>query len=100
MALGGRRSIKTPNNQPRVGGSVRGDVIAELGEGGGHGGRPRPIVWGGEWNDEKITNIKCIVAFVGRWSIIFHTTTNQKWAGAVEERVEKRDERGGVAEGC
>ncbi len=63
--------------------------------GGGRGGRPRPIVWGGEWNDEKINNIKCIVAFGGHWSIILHTTTNQKWAGAVEERVEKRDECGG-----
>ncbi len=29
-----------------------------------------------------------------------HTTTNQKRAGAGEERVEKRDECGGVAEGC
>jgi hypothetical protein len=89
----------TPNNQPRVGGSGRGDVIAEVG-GGGRGGRPRPIVWGGKWNNKKINNIKCIVAFGGRWSIILHTTTNQKWAGAVEERVEKRDKCGGVAEGC
>jgi hypothetical protein len=49
LALGGRRSIKTPNNQPRVGGSGRGDVIAEVGGGGGaRGGRPRPIVWGGK----------------------------------------------------
>ena len=28
-ALGGRRSIKTPNNQPKVGGSVRGDDRGE-----------------------------------------------------------------------
>jgi hypothetical protein len=28
-ALGGRRSIKTPNNQPKVGGSVRGDDRVE-----------------------------------------------------------------------
>ncbi len=27
--VGGRRSIKTPNNQPKVGGSVRGDVRGE-----------------------------------------------------------------------
>ncbi len=99
MALDGRRLIKTPNNQLRVSGSGRGDVIAEAG-GGGRGGRPRPIVWGGEWNDKKINNIKCIVAFGGRWSIILHTTTNQKWAGTMEERVEKRDECGGVAEVC
>ncbi len=32
--------IKTPNNQPRVGGSGRGDVIAEMGGGGGAGGDP------------------------------------------------------------
>ncbi len=31
--------------------------------------------------------------------IILHTTTNQKWLGVVEERVEKRDKHGGVAEG-
>ncbi len=58
MALGGHQSIKTPNNQPKVGGSGRGDVIAEAG-GGGHVGRPRPIVWGGKWNKKK----KYIVAF-------------------------------------
>ncbi len=40
MALGGRRSIKTPNNQPRVGGSGRGDVKAEVGGGGGTEGDP------------------------------------------------------------
>ncbi len=68
--------IKTPNNQPRVGGSGRVDVIAEVVGGGGRGGRPRPIVWGGEWNDKKINNMKCIVAFGGRWLIILHTTTN------------------------
>ncbi len=28
-AIGGRRSIKTPNNQPKVGGSVRGDDRVE-----------------------------------------------------------------------
>ena len=28
-ALGGRRSIKTPNNQPKVGSSVRGDDRGE-----------------------------------------------------------------------
>ena len=63
---------------------------------GGH----RPIVWGGKLDVRNINNIKYIVAFGGCWLIILHTTTNQKWAGAVEERVEKRDEHGGVAEGC
>ena len=41
LALGGRRSIKTPNNQPKVGGSVRGDDRREAcwteGEGEGVG---------------------------------------------------------------
>ncbi len=32
--------IKTPNNQPRVGESDRGDVIAEVGGGGGAEGDP------------------------------------------------------------
>ena len=31
MALGGRRSFDLSNNQPKVGGSVRGDHIAEVG---------------------------------------------------------------------
>jgi hypothetical protein len=34
LALGGRQSIKTPNNQTRVGGSGRGYLIAEAGGGG------------------------------------------------------------------
>jgi hypothetical protein len=38
----------TINPDARVGGSGRGDVIALVGGGGGRGGRPRPIVWGGE----------------------------------------------------
>jgi len=39
MALGGRQSIKTPNNQPKVGGSVRGDDRGEArwAESGGEG---------------------------------------------------------------
>jgi hypothetical protein len=60
----------------------------------------RPIVCGGKLDNKNINNIKYIVAFGGPWLIILHTTTNQKWAGAGEERVEKRDECGGVAEGC
>ncbi len=37
-----------------------------------------------------------------RWALIdvFDSTINQKWVGAEEKRVEKRDEHGGVAEGC
>jgi hypothetical protein len=59
-----------------------------------------PTGWCGESDDKNNNNIKYIVAFGGRWLIILHTTTNQKWAGAGEERVEKRDKCGGVAEGC
>ncbi len=68
--------------------------------GGEHVKGHRPIVWGGELDNNKNKNIKYIVAFGGCWSIILHTTTNQKWAGAEEERVEKREKHGGVAEGC
>jgi hypothetical protein len=59
-----------------------------------------PIDWGGKLDDKKINNMKYIVAFSGCWLIILHTTTNQKQAGTGEERVEKRDKHGGVAEGC
>jgi hypothetical protein len=76
-----------------------GDGRAEACWGGGRMRGHRPIV-GGESDDKKINNIKYIVAFGGRWSIILHTTTNQKWTGAGEERVEKRDEHGVVAEEC
>jgi hypothetical protein len=31
LALGGRQSFELSNNQPKVGGSVRGDDIAEAG---------------------------------------------------------------------
>jgi hypothetical protein len=31
---------------------------------------------------------------------VFDSTTNQKWAGAEEKRVEKRYKHGGMAEGC
>ena len=31
MTLGGHRSFELSNNQPKVGGSVRGDDIAEVG---------------------------------------------------------------------
>jgi hypothetical protein len=46
LALGGHQSIKTPNNQPRVSGSGRGDDIAEVGGGGEPGRGHCPIVWG------------------------------------------------------
>jgi hypothetical protein len=37
-----------------------------------------------------------------RWPPInvFDSSTNQKWTGMEEKRVEKKDKRGGVAEGC
>ncbi len=40
------------NNQPRVGGSGRWDVMTERVGGGARGGH-RPIVWGSELSDEK-----------------------------------------------
>ena len=54
LALGGRRSIKTLNNQQVVSGIGRRDVREESGGDGGHGGGHRAIVWGGNWKDEKI----------------------------------------------
>ncbi len=65
MAYGGRRSIKTPNNQPRVGRSSRGFVIDEAGGGGERGRGHRSITWGRKWNNKKIYNNKYIVAFGG-----------------------------------
>jgi hypothetical protein len=66
---------------------------------GVHEGTPSNCL-GWQIGRQKNNNIKYIVAFGGHWLIILHTTNNQKWAGAGEERVEKRDEHGGVAEGC
>ena len=66
------------------------------GWGGSTGGVRRPIVWGGEWNDEKIKNEKYVVAFGGLQAMIFNTTTNQKQASATEGTMEgRRDEREG-----
>ena len=56
-------------------------------------GKRRPIVWGGEWNDTKIKNIKYIVALIGPQSANQYTTTNQKQAAATEGTMEvRRDE--------
>ena len=63
--------------------------------GGERGGVRRPIVWGGEWNDEKNNNQKYIVAFCGLQAMFFNTTTNQKRAAAMEGSMEgRRDEQG------
>ncbi len=70
--------IKITNNQPRVGGSDKGDVIAERVGGGDRVGGHHPIVWGGEQSDNKINKIKYTMASDGRRSKTFHTTTNQK----------------------
>jgi hypothetical protein len=80
LALCGHQSIKTPNNQPRVGRNGRGDVIAETGGGGERMGGHRPIVWGGEWNNKKINHKKYIVAFGGlRSKIITQQPTKNGW---------------------
>ncbi len=58
--------IKTPSNQPRVGRSGRGYVIAEAGAGGEeHGRGHHPIFWGCKLNKKNIYNNKCIAAFGG-----------------------------------
>ena len=58
---------------------------------GGH----RPIVWGAEWSDTKITKIQYMVAFIGRQLADQNTTTNQKQAatteGSMEGICDKRD---------
>jgi hypothetical protein len=80
LVLCGRRLTKTPNNQPRVSGSGRGDVIAEAGVGGGAGGGHRPNIWGSEWNNKKINNKKYIMAFGGLRSKIIQQPTKNGWA--------------------
>jgi hypothetical protein len=64
------------------------------------GGGNRPIVWGGKWNDKRINKNKKPRGFWRPPIKDNHTTTNQNWAGVGEARMEKRDKRGGVAEGC
>jgi len=58
------------------------------------------IVWGGEWNDEKINKIKYIVALDGCQSMHLYTTTNQNQSAATEGTTDgRRDEqeaRGGA----
>ena len=46
FAFGGRRSIPITNNQPLVGGCVRGDVWVEARGQESMWGGHRPIVWG------------------------------------------------------
>jgi hypothetical protein len=94
-----RRGLKQPpidqtshNNQPKTGGRDGGDYGGEARRVGGVGKR-RPIVWGGEWNDTKIKNIKYIVALIGPQSANQYTTINQKQAAATEGTMEvRRDE--------
>ena len=98
MALGGRHFIKLNNNQPKVGVCGGGDI--------GEGERlwrnvlvvHSAIVWGGEWNDEKINKLKYIMALGGRQSMILHTTINQKQSammeGTTDGRREEREVRG------
>jgi hypothetical protein len=69
-------------------------TTASPGWGGERGRVHRPIVWGGEWNDEKINNKKYVVALDGRQSAKKHTTINQKQSAATEGTTEgRRDER-------
>ena len=48
------------------------------------------IVWGGEWNNEKINYKIFIVAFGGLKTMNLHTTTNQKQSAAAEGTTEGR----------
>jgi hypothetical protein len=63
LALGGRQSIKTPNNQPRVGRSGRGYVIAEAGGGGSTVGDTVQLFGAANGTTTKMYNNKYIVTF-------------------------------------
>jgi hypothetical protein len=57
---------------------------------GEHGGLHRPIIWGGEWNDKKINNIKYIMAFFDGLRSKINTqqpTQNRlsRWRGLLRE---------------
>jgi hypothetical protein len=94
LALGGHQPITIPTNQPIIGRSGRGDVLLEV-EGGYH-----PIVWGNNWNYEKMNKIKYIVALDCCQLMISQSTTNQKHASAMEASVERRLGRVGSHRCC
>jgi hypothetical protein len=55
------------------------------------------IVWGNDWNNEKIKKIKYIVTLDGRRLMILYQTTNLlKHAGTAEVSVERTFVRAGV----
>ena len=62
-ALGGCQSMMQCYNQPKVGGSDGVDVSVEARVVGSAGRLHHPFVWGIKLSNEKINNIKCIVAF-------------------------------------
>ena len=85
-------NLHTTTNQKQS--ATKEGTTASTGWGGEHGRVHRPIVWGGEWNDEKIYNKKYVVAFGGLKTINLHTTTNKKQSAATEGTTEgRRDER-------
>ncbi len=63
-------------------------------------GGGRPIVGGDKFDVKKISNKKYTVTLGGRWSIILHTTTNQKQAPIMEESKDRRGDHQGSAAGC
>jgi hypothetical protein len=73
---------------PIVGRSGRGDVRAEVREGGERVGGNRPIVQGGECNDKKEKNIKFIVALDAHQLTTKYTTTNQKQEATMKGSTE------------
>ena len=88
MALGGRRFVNRHNNQPKIGGSVRGDDRGEAGGGGERGGYAVQ-----SFGAVNRTMKKNIVAFGGLQAMIFNTTTNQKQASATEGTMEGRRDK-------
>ena len=90
----GRRFVNRHSKQPKVGGTVRGDDIAERMGGGSAGGTPSNRL-GWRMERQKNNNQKYIVAFCGLHAMFFNTTTNQKRAAAMEGSMEgRRDEQG------
>jgi hypothetical protein len=79
LAFGGHRLIKTPNNQPRVGGSGRGYVIAEADGGGGSAVEDSVQSFGVANGMKKIYNNKHIVAFGGLQSNIITQQPTKNW---------------------
>ncbi len=98
LALGGRHFLNIYNNHMEVG--IRGGLYI---------GEDVQLGWNVRGSQRHCFAIQLIEKNIIkkihrglRWPPInvFDSTTHQKWAGVEEKRVEKRDKRGGVGEGC